>query len=201
MLKPGLENYWCLIMKKVNYEMIEKNKLIAYLNALEIKINSKTFESRLKAQKLSYILQEILNTQLCGDFNFYVKGPYSPALAYEYFNSSKDFEEGLTNYPVKEKEIYELNRVKQLIETLNPQQLEIIASLLYLKKEGLSEEKAEEKLHKLKPHLKEEDIWIGTQNLKKLLLTEEEKTKIMKSLKKEIEEWDEISNESLKRFD
>ena len=65
----------------------QTKKFIAYLNLLGVKIDSRSFADRIKAQKLAYILQKLTGKQLYDDFNFYVRGPYSHELAVEYFNS------------------------------------------------------------------------------------------------------------------
>jgi len=62
----------------------QTEELIAYLNLLGIRINNDSFESRMKAQKLAYIIQSLLGKHLYS-FNFYVRGPYSPDLARDYF--------------------------------------------------------------------------------------------------------------------
>ncbi len=49
-----------------------------------------------------------------------------------------------------------------LLKDLNQRQLEIVASLLWLKESGLDENQAENKLYELKPHLKMEEIWTGS---------------------------------------
>ena len=180
----------------------QTKKLIAYLNLLEVKIDSRSFADRIKAQKLAYILQKLTAKQLYNDFNFYVRGPYSHELAIDYFNSSNDFVSGCTDYKIIKEDYDEIERVKPLINTLSQTDLEIVASLLYLRKDnGLDENKAEIELKGRKPHLKEEDIWRGSNIIKKMFLTDKIKMAIMNSLQKELEEWDDISNENLKRFE
>ncbi len=177
-------------------------KLIAYLNLLEVKIDSSSFESRIKAQKLAYIIQKIIGKQLYRDFNFYIRGPYSHVLAIEYFGSKEDFVKGNSNYKLGKEENEELERVKPLLNSLSQTDLEIVASLLFLRMErGMDENQAEIDLHERKPHLKLEEIWRGSIIVKKLFLTEKLRVAIMNSLKGEMEEWDSVSNESLKKFE
>ncbi|MEM0148912.1 MAG: hypothetical protein QW346_01460 [Candidatus Micrarchaeaceae archaeon] len=177
-------------------------KLIAYLNVLGVRIDSNSFASRVKAQKLAYIIQEIIDKHLYTDFNFYIRGPYSRELAREYFDSRDDFVNGNSDYKVVNEEYEELERVKPLLSSLNQNDLEIVASLLFLRKErGLDENQAETQLLERKPHLKIEDIWRGSTIIKKLFLTEKLRNAIMAQSKKEIEEWDSLSNESLKKFE
>jgi uncharacterized protein YwgA len=179
----------------------QTKKLIAYLNLLGVKIDSTSFADRIKAQKLAYILQKLTGKQLYNDFNFYVRGPYSHELAVEYFNSSNDFVKGISDYKITKDDYEEIERAKPLINALSQMDLEIVASLLFLKKEkGLDENIAEIELKVRKPHLKEEDIWRGSNIIKKMFLTDKMRIAIMNSLHKEMEGWDDISNENLKRF-
>ena len=177
----------------------QTKRFIVYLNLLGVRINSGEFESRVKAQKLAYIIQTITNKQLY-EFNFYIKGPYSRELAKEYFECKQDFETGNSgDYKLLREETEEIKRVKPLVNGLSQSDLEIVASLLYIREGGFDENQAEVKLKELKPHLKIEDIWKGTNTIKKLLLSDKLKAIIMSSLEKETEEWDSLSNESLRK--
>jgi uncharacterized protein YwgA len=180
----------------------QTKRLIAYLNLLGVKIDSDSFASRIRAQKLAYTIQKIIDKQLYADFNFYIKGPYSPELAREYFSSRDDFANGNSDYKPINEEYEELERVKPLLGSLSQTDLEIVASLLFLRKErGLDENQAETELLERKPHLKIENIWKGSTIIKKLFLTEKLRDAIMASLKEETEEWDSASNESLRQFE
>ena len=103
--------------------------------------------------------------------------------------------------PPGREEREELKQAMPLLKDLNQRQLEIVASLLWLKERGLDENQAENKLYELKPHLKMEEIWIGSNIIKKLFLTEKLRVAIMSSLEKEREDWDKVSNESLHKFE
>lgn len=179
----------------------QTKKFIAYLNLLGEKIDGREFESRIKAQKLAYITQKITGKALY-EFNFYIRGPYSKELAREYFDFREEFLRGDSgDSKISKEESEDLVRVKPLLTSLNQKDLEIVASLLYLKDKGLDEDQAEIKLKELKPHLKSEDIWRGSNIIKKLFLTEKLRAAIMSSLVKETDEWDTISNESLRKFE
>ncbi len=175
-------------------------ELIRYLSELGIKIDSSSFESREKAQKLAFILQNILGHKLY-DFSFYIKGPYSSELAKDYFDKSDDFRNGNSDYKLSNSELEELKRIKPITAKLSVEDLEIIASLLFLEKYmGLDEDEAEKKLKDIKPHLKIENIWKGNNTLKELLLTEEVRRELMKALEAELKEWDKVSDESWRKF-
>ena len=180
----------------------ETKKFIAYLNLLDVKIDSGSFASRIKAQKLAYIIQKLINETLYEDFNFYIRGPYSHSLAQEYFVYHNEFAEGDSNYKPTKNESEEIERVKPLLDSLSQTDLEIVASLLFLKKDkGINENDAELKLKELKQHLKIEDIWRGSNTIKRLFLTEKLRVAIMNSLEKEMEEWNGLSNEGLRKFE
>ena len=179
----------------------QTKKFIAYLNLLEVKIDSDKFEYRIKAQKLAYIIQKLVGKPLYGDFNFYIRGPYSRELAKEYFNYKDDFVKGRSDLELTNEEKDEIKQALPLLKELSQKELEIVASLLYLKEKGFDENHAEIKLKELKPHLKPEEIWRGSNMIKKLFLTEKLRAIIMNSLEKETEEWDSISDESLRKFE
>jgi len=190
-----------LIGEKGDLMKEQTEKLIAYLNLLGIRISSDSFESRMKAQKLAYIIQNLLGKRLY-QFNFYVRGPYSPELARDYFEHASDFAGGKSSYEPSSDEREKLEHAKTFLSNMGLSEFEIVAGLLFLMQEkGLNENDAELKLHELKPQLKLEDIWRGTNTIKKLFLTSELRDKIMNELKKELDAWDAASNISLKRFE
>ena len=177
-------------------------KLLSYLNVLGKSINIKHFDSRLEAQKFAFILGEVVNGEpFYDDFNFYLKGPYSHQLAIEYFVHHQEFANPEKIKPVAGAELRELERIQKLIMSLDPKALEIVASLLYLKKrEGLDEDAAEARLHECKPHFSMEDIWIGMNTLKALLLTDKARDADMKAINEEFAALDRASEEALKKF-
>lgn len=177
-------------------------KLLSYLNVLGKSINIKHFDSRLEAQKFAFILGEVVNgAPLYDDFNFYLKGPYSHQLAMEYFAHRQEFANPEKTKPIIGEELRELERIQTLIMSLDPRALEIVASLLYLKKkEGLDEDSAEARLHERKPHFSMEDIWLGANTLKALLLTDKARDAHMKAINEEFAALDRASAEALNKF-
>jgi uncharacterized protein YwgA len=177
----------------------QTKRLITYLSMLNRSIDSSKFEDRVRVQKTAYILQEITEKLLYSDFSFYIRGPYSQQLAKEYFTFHDEFLHTKAEEKVSVAERAEIERIKPLLLELTATQLEIVASLLFLRKTR-GEEEAERALHELKPYLKQEDIWGGSTIIKKLFLNDALKAKLMASMKAEAKEWDRISDESLKRF-
>ncbi len=179
----------------------QTKRFIAYLNILNVKIDSSKFEDRIKAQKLAYIIQSLIGKPLYEDFNFYIKGPYSPELAKEYFNFKDEFIEGKTNFKLIGEDKDKIEKASLLLNNLSLTELEIIGSLIYLLNKGFDENQAEAKLKELKQYLKWDDIWRGMNIVKKLFLTERLRKELMSSLENEISDWDRISDESLKKFE
>lgn len=159
-----------------------------YFSLLGLRMDPSKFEVRLRIQKISYILQNVLGKSSFG-FSFYIRGPYSRALALEYFTHPNEFMNPKVGEKVSEADRGEIERIKPLILELNVMQLEIIASLIYLRQTS-DEETAEKELHRLKPYLKLEDLWSGTTKVKMLFLTEKLRSKLLASMKDKMDDWD-----------
>lgn len=104
----------------------------------ELGISNETFESRLISQKKIYILQK-LGTDLGYDYNWYVRGPYSPSLTNYIYNnidvlSATDF----SNFVLSQEAQKNIDLVNSLLDdganlNLSPSSLyELFASLLYI---------------------------------------------------------------------
>lgn len=130
-------------------------------------IGKETFEERLICQKKIYLLQS-LGTDLGYSYNWYVRGPYAPALTnYVYNNidvlSSNDF----SSYKLSKAAEENVNKVNELVEG-KPSDMtvaswyELLASLLYIdnNKESWKIDNQEKslfkKLMKFKPQYNEE---------------------------------------------
>lgn len=179
------------------------SRIVSYLDALGIKnINiEKDYDSRVKVQKIAFIMDTLVGELKFDDFRFRIKGPYSHMLTEEYFAHHGAFNSKPT-YELDDRERVQIEKIREVMANhLDAESLEIVASLLFLKeKEHFGYEEAELELIKRKPHLSEEAIWQGGNLLKALLLTDERRKAIMKSLQKEMEEWDDASNDNLRRF-
>ncbi len=60
--------------------------LEALRKSIDFKFNVNSFDHRLKLQKLVYIAKSLGVPKLEYDFNLYLRGPYSPELADDYYN-------------------------------------------------------------------------------------------------------------------
>lgn len=185
--------------------MEEKNnvirKLISYLSALGMNVKISNYDDRIKVQKVAFLVGTLINEPLVEDFSFYIKGPYSHNLTTCYFEHYKDFN-NKSNYELDEKEKIAIDKISKVLgNSLDARTLEIVASLLFLvKNSSLNYEDAELRLQKLKPHLPLEAIWQGSNLLKILLLTENDRKTQMDAINKEMGPLDSVSNEALDKF-
>jgi len=177
----------------------EFERILAYAELLGITVSAGSFSERIKLQKLGYLLGAIVK-KTYGDFHFYVRGPYSRSLASDYYSMSLVVKKPGTS-EISSDEKKELLRLAPLLSKLSTRELEIIASLLWLKNnEKLDENAAEIRLKEIKSYLDIKDIWRGSQILKAILLKPEEFKRIMESMKDELEMWDKASAKDLEEF-
>lgn len=105
----------------------------------KMSINKDTFDNRIICQKKIYLLQS-LGTDLGYSYNWYVRGPYSPALAnYVYTNIDLLENTSFDNYKISdnvEKNIEIVNGLQseKLSELSMASWYELLASLLYIEK-------------------------------------------------------------------
>ncbi len=124
----------------------------------ETEINS--LDDRMRLQKAVYIGQ-VFGVDLGYRYSWYVKGPYSPPLAQDYYELTEAVDDelvGLTLHPeVKDK----LSKARECLklppnvqELSTAQWYELLASLHYLYKvSGQSAEKVRETIQRTKAHL------------------------------------------------
>lgn len=102
-------------------------------------ISKESFDDRIICQKKIYLLQS-LGTDLGYSYNWYLRGPYSPALAnYVYLNVELLSNTNFDNYKISESATENIKRVNDL-EEQKPADFslsswyELLASLLYIEK-------------------------------------------------------------------
>jgi hypothetical protein len=123
-------------------------------------IDMSDFDNRLKYQKLIFLVQNS-GLSLGYGYNWYVRGPYSPSLAQDLFtldNKSQIFKNGRCLTLQNEQMIVKrIESIKGLLggNIENPVFLEVLASLVYLKKSSARSDCASlrERLLALKPRL------------------------------------------------
>jgi len=88
------------------------------------KFNIDLFESRLKLQKHVYLAQEMFGMKFDYPFNLYLRGPYSPVLAGDYYKLPEfEGELGKVRY---DKNKFE--RFEEFVKGKNAKELEVIAT-------------------------------------------------------------------------
>lgn len=139
----------------------EEKILSKILNLLGFEgVEMRDFDNRLKYQKLIFLVQNS-GLSLGYGYNWYVRGPYSPFLAHDLFEidkESKIFESGKDLALQDERIIVEkIEKIKELLgkDIENPVFLEVLASLIYLKKSSTRADCAslQKRLLDLKPRL------------------------------------------------
>ena len=102
-------------------------------------ISKESFDDRIICQKKIYLLQS-LGTDLGYSYNWYLRGPYSPALAnYVYSNAELLSSTNFDDYKISESVTENIKRVNDL-EKQRPTDLslsswyELLASLIYIEK-------------------------------------------------------------------
>jgi len=169
------------------------SKLIRALEHLGIPLNVDDFESRIRVQKVAYIL-EFMGVNLGYLFNLYVHGPYSPQLALDYYHCKEGSIGEELNCELSKEEKDVLKRIKKVVKPYTKSEiLEGMSTILYLIKEGKIKEPDEafEILKELKPNLTEKDITLSINGAKMLLF---DKTKVTEEMKKELEELEEFGD-------
>lgn len=125
-------------------------------------IRMKDFEDRLILQKLCYILKKTDNS-VKYNFNWYIRGPYSPPLAHDAFEYKGPVP------TLTQDELKNVKPIKKLLsDNVSDSNLELLASILYLIKERKMSSYAE-LIHTMKlskPCFTEEDISNGVKKIK-----------------------------------
>ena len=135
-----------------------------FLDALGIGSEIATFDERKSIQKAVY-LGQLTGADLSYRFGWYLKGPYSPSLAEDYYHLADELEvdsESYQEYQLKKSLRDKLKKIQPLLEVPNnirlPKEewLELLASCDYLRRvRKLSNDKVDEVLKKEKPELYE----------------------------------------------
>ncbi len=118
--------------------MEERRKILAgFVEALRRSIgfefNVNRFDHRLRLQKLVYLAKTLDVPNLEYDFNLYLRGPYSPELADDYYHLDKDFKVG-ENYVNAFLNDPSFKKLVRLVKGKDGTWLEIAATLVELSK-------------------------------------------------------------------
>ena len=141
----------------------------ACFRQLNAKLDIDAFDSRLVAQKVVYLLEELgVKLGYKGTYGFHIRGTYSPTLTKDLYQSKA---EGLlmADPPaLSHAEEQKVQRLKAVVD-LRPYQLEVVAAYRYLTHEkGLPPDAALRELKTRKPHLPEREVALGVSKCKQL---------------------------------
>lgn len=112
----------------------------------------KDFNFRLKVQKFVYIAK-YFGWNHAYEYNLYIRGPYSSALADEYYNMDI-----YNNYSPVKIDDFKVKPFKNFVKDKSIHYLESASTILFYLNDNpnLSRENAIEELHKIKPHIDSE---------------------------------------------
>ncbi len=176
-------------------------KIAVYMRALGISPDVDAFSDRIKIQKFAYLFEKLFPRELSYKFLFMIRGPYCRELTDDYYADKKIFTSSL-QYHMKE-ETGEIERLKdEGMGRLTSEQLEIMASMLYLKdQDGMNEDAAIKKLLELKSYFKLDEVISGLNKLKEFMLTDAERKRLLPILEKEMVQFDKASAADLRAFE
>ena len=176
--------------------MGELKKLIACLKELGFKPKVSSFQDRLVIQKTTCLL-EIMGFKLGYGFSLYVRGPYSPSLADDVYNCTRQIQELNTGFALSEGEKKKLVKLAQISDNLNAKMLEITATYAYLWKQlGKESKEAMIILKRMKPFYSEAEIAVGVSRAKELLYVPTERE--IREMKEEFADFERASLSDMK---
>ncbi|WP_221288628.1 hypothetical protein [Stygiolobus caldivivus] len=121
----------------------------------DLKLDAKnSFEDRLRLQKYVFIMEK-LGLNLGYSFSEYLRGPYSPGLAMDYYSNADIVKELKTTHELTDKEREVAEKMKIVVE-LTPGELEALSYLVL--KGWLCDNDALVNVGFYKPHLTADEI-------------------------------------------
>ena len=171
------------------------SRLAAYMQSLGLGIDvEKDFNSRLKLQKIAFIVGNLIEDKeiLSLNFSLYLNGPYSTQLADLYYEKKDVFSKGLI-HKLSPCESEVLEKLKHL-GSLSPERLEALATVFFLLKKGNVDWLGMvDAIKEAKPKLSLEQIVTAINDAKVLLITIEKVESFKKEMRTESEFWDRLS--------
>ncbi|RLE46648.1 MAG: hypothetical protein DRJ31_09775 [Candidatus Methanomethylicota archaeon] len=153
------------------YEKLELSRkarsLASVLKAVGIRLSVESFEDRLRAQKVVYMLQlhKEFRRYLDFDFSMFLYGPYSPELAHVYYHMLKEVRE-LAEVSFSTSAL----AYARDVDAMSTEKLEVLATLAEAMKvnRGACEEEIVKVVHELKPRYSLEKLHRYLLSLKSL---------------------------------
>lgn len=176
------------------------NKVIAVLQYLKLKPDIGVYEWRFLMQKIASLSKD-LGIPIGYVFTIYVKGPYSPELACDYYRNVDAVTSLKTDYKLSPNDINVVKRVKGIVlseprgvddvRLQGVQFLESVSTAVHLMAPAslVREDEVFSKMKELKPYLSDYLVVVGINKAKELLFKAEYLTH---ELAKEIYEWERI---------
>jgi uncharacterized protein YwgA len=105
---------------------------LAVLEELGISRNMFSFQQRLRLQKVIFLLQQY-GLQTHWGFNWYLRGPYSPALAHELFESLRM---DISGFQLSDRDLRAIEKLRKNLDVTRatPSELEAASAILYLRR-------------------------------------------------------------------
>ena len=164
----------------------DREKLIAYLKFLNLKLDPSNSGDRFRIQKMAFLLKS-MGAGLNYEFTFYRHGVYSKDLYEESRDHKDDFALLRSNYKINDNERMILDKLKNKIP--DNDLMEALTTIIYENIVYTNIEEIIKSVKKLKPHLNDSIIISAVDLAKRFLFKNEYLTK---EIKKEIEAWDNI---------
>lgn len=165
--------------------------VIASLKYLDLRPNIREYRWRFLIQKITFLTQ-VLSSKTDYNFIMYVAGPYSPALAKDYYSQEAALVSLHTDYELTQDDIQHLEKIQECCDFLGELSLlEATSTMVHLMR-GLSTFSDDDVFSNAKiykPYLSDSTLVIGMTKAKKLLFKEEYLTE---ELKEEMDLWDKI---------
>lgn len=168
--------------------MTRIDKARACFKELDFTFERERFESRLIAQKIVFLLQELGVDLGYRDYNFYMRGTYSPSLTKDLFKENEEVAKADLN--AEEKAM--IQRLRETVE-MRPHLLEVMAAYRFLRSHGKSEARSIGLIKRTKPFLSDRDIAIGVSKCKGIF--PETRQEDFEALQEEMGPWDEAAAE------
>jgi len=162
----------------------DREKLIAYLKFLNLKLDPSNSRDRFRIQKIAFLLKS-MGAELNYEFTFYQYGVFSQELFEESRDHKDDFALLRSNYKIKDNERMILDKLKNKIP--DNDLMEALTTIIYENIIYSDIEEIIKRVKKLKPHLNDSVIISATDLAKELFFKNEYLTE---EIKREIEAWD-----------
>ena len=172
------------------------DKVIAVLKYLKLSPDIKSYFGRFIIQKVTFLAQ-VIGIKTNYVFTIYVAGPYSPALAHDYYGNQDKVASLRSDYLLSKNEIDKLEKLKRNIDLFKDSNsfslLESTATASYFlhQNPNITDGDLILQIKKIKPYLSDENIILGINRAKSLLFKPEYLTK---RLREELDTWDKVDN-------